>query len=409
MSEQTDILVFLSYASEDREHVLPVYEFLVKNGFPNVWMDVKKLLPGNIWDIEIQRNLRRAEIIIVFLSNNSVNKRGYIQKEIKTVLEYVKEKLSDDIYIIPVKLDFDVSIPEQLRSIQTLDLYENESLSQLKSALQAQAEILGLSILPSSTALDDIVISRKIFSERWEGLPGYEVSFNVPILYSTKFQNINEITKIIEAKYISQLQDHRKGKLDQSQTTFSWFQSSLLRTHTFDAHFDYVYNKNYIISIVYSVSWYGAGAAHPNYHFDTYNFILDPLIEIENIDFLFDKPDDAFPKLCEFVRKELLMITVVDAESEPKDNGQKLLEKEWVESGTDSWETLNSFAFSEKGLNIYFPPYQVGSYACGSHIITVPYQFIIDELKPDITHALSIEHLRYHLPHTGLSLPDLNP
>lgn len=63
---ENDIQIFLSYASQDQERVLSVYEFLIKNGFPNTWIDCKKLLPGQPWEFEIQRNLKKSEIVIFF-------------------------------------------------------------------------------------------------------------------------------------------------------------------------------------------------------------------------------------------------------------------------------------------------------------------------------------------------------
>lgn len=111
MSEKSEIQIFISYASPDQDRVLPVYEYLIKNGFPNTWIDCKKLLPGQPWELEIQRNLRKSEIIIIFLSHTSVNKRGFVQKELKTTLRYLEEKLFDDIYIVPIKLDTDVIVP----------------------------------------------------------------------------------------------------------------------------------------------------------------------------------------------------------------------------------------------------------------------------------------------------------
>lgn len=91
MTEQSEIQVFLSYASQDRERVLPVYEYLVTNGYPNTWIDCKKLLGGQNWDLEIKRNLGKSQIIIIFISNSSVNKRGYVQREIKIALKYLEE------------------------------------------------------------------------------------------------------------------------------------------------------------------------------------------------------------------------------------------------------------------------------------------------------------------------------
>ena len=63
--------------------------------------------------------MRTADFIMVFLSVRSVRKRGYIQSEIKKALLFWKEKLEEDIYLIPVKID-NCEIPGSLRDIQWL-------------------------------------------------------------------------------------------------------------------------------------------------------------------------------------------------------------------------------------------------------------------------------------------------
>jgi hypothetical protein len=77
-------LIFISYASPDRARVTPYYEDLENRGF-NVWIDYKRLLAGQKWDFEIRKTLDAAALVVVFLSNNSVDRRGYVQREIKLV------------------------------------------------------------------------------------------------------------------------------------------------------------------------------------------------------------------------------------------------------------------------------------------------------------------------------------
>ena len=102
MDEQN--LVFLSYASPDRDRVFEFCDDLSRRGF-NVWMDKRRIKGGQNWDFEINRALQKAVVIVVFLSTNSVNRRGYAQREIKIALDQARDRLIDDIYLIPVILD----------------------------------------------------------------------------------------------------------------------------------------------------------------------------------------------------------------------------------------------------------------------------------------------------------------
>jgi hypothetical protein len=388
MNEQSELQIFLSYANQDQERVLPIYEFLIKNGFPNAWIDCKKLLPGQPWEFEIQKNLRKSEIVIFFLSNVSVNKRGFVQKELKTSLRYVEEKLNSDIYLVPVKLDSDVLVPEELSKFQCLDLNRNNALSLLKESLISQAEKLGLNIDNTVNDLDEIHIGKKNYREVWDGLPGYEVDFSIPIFHSTKFENIGEITKIIEANYLERLHEYRLFKMEQTPDSYSWAQNSYSRTNTFDAHFGSIFHKNYFLSIHYAIHSYDAGAAHPNFGFKGYNFLLNPLIQISSIQSLFKNPSDAFMKIAAFVRQSLLNIPAETDENGNPVGDDKLLDKQWIERGTSDWDCFEAFVFSRDGLELSFPPYQVGPYMVGGHYVTIPYKTFQDDLRVIIKDAL---------------------
>ena len=90
--------VFLSYTSADRSRVVPYFEHLKSAGF-NVWMDTT-IKGGQNWDFEIQQALKKASLIVCFFSSGSLNRRGYVQREIKIALDFASEKLESDIFLI---------------------------------------------------------------------------------------------------------------------------------------------------------------------------------------------------------------------------------------------------------------------------------------------------------------------
>ncbi len=394
MTEQSDLQIFISYTVADRDRVIPIYEFLVRNGYSNTWIDCKKILPGQPWDFEIKRNLRRSEIVIIFLSNNSITKRGYVQREIKTATSYLEEKLQDDIYIIPIKLDEDAKIPDSLREIQYLNISSNDSLHLLKQALDVQRDKLCFEPNSATQNIDEIYSIRKIIKEKWEGLPGYNVDYSWPSFSSTKYPNIPEISKIIEVDLLKSLHSYRANKLEQRPVDFSWSQDEFLRTNSFDAHYEDIFHINNFISIIYSVSWYGASAAHPNYHFETYNFLLNPLIRIDNIESCFDNSESAFNEVIAFVRKSLAEETYYEIDADGNSIGDPIatLTEEWITGGTENWASLKAFGFSEEGLFINFAPYDVGPYAAGAFTVRIPYAFISKYLKLELQHALNSRH-----------------
>ena len=136
-----DHLIFLSYSSPDADAVFEFHDYLYSKGY-DVWFDKRRLKPGQNWDFEIKRALKAASIIVVFISNNSVDRRGYAQREIRIALEQAETRLIDDIYLIPILLDSDVPIPQQVADIQVIRANEEDRFEALISAIDHQFERL---------------------------------------------------------------------------------------------------------------------------------------------------------------------------------------------------------------------------------------------------------------------------
>ena len=96
--------VFVSYAKEDRGRALQYYELLAQEG-AEPWMDVKKLLPGQNWEAEIERAFSEANVVVLLLSKRSVDKRGFVQREANDAIERLRYKQPTDIYVIPLLLE----------------------------------------------------------------------------------------------------------------------------------------------------------------------------------------------------------------------------------------------------------------------------------------------------------------
>src|SRR5512143_2058877 len=101
MPEPRKLRVFLCHASQDKPIVRELYQRLLAEGWIDPWLDEEKLLPGQDWDLEIEKAAEAADAVIVFLSNNSVSKEGYIQKELRFVIDIALEKPEETIFIIP--------------------------------------------------------------------------------------------------------------------------------------------------------------------------------------------------------------------------------------------------------------------------------------------------------------------
>jgi hypothetical protein len=126
--------IFLSYARKDEKQVKKLYQRLSAAGF-KPWMDIEDLLPGEIWKSRIPQAIRESDFFLACLSGNSVNKRGWIQREIEDALDIWQEKLDSDIYLIPARLE-DCEVPERLSDFQWVDLFEEDGWTRLVEAIR---------------------------------------------------------------------------------------------------------------------------------------------------------------------------------------------------------------------------------------------------------------------------------
>jgi hypothetical protein len=136
--------VFLCHSSEDKSQVRSLYQFLVSAGV-DAWLDEEKLLPGQLWEQEIPKAVRASDAIVVCLSRNSINKRGYIQKEIREALGVADEHPEGALFLIPAKLE-ECDIPERLAQRQWVNLFQEHGNALLLNALQARATQLSVEL-----------------------------------------------------------------------------------------------------------------------------------------------------------------------------------------------------------------------------------------------------------------------
>jgi len=84
--------IFLCYSSQDKFIVRSLYNRLVKEDWIELWMDEKKLLGGQDWQLEIEKAVEETDKVIVCLSRESVEAEGYVWNELRKILDKSKEK-----------------------------------------------------------------------------------------------------------------------------------------------------------------------------------------------------------------------------------------------------------------------------------------------------------------------------
>jgi ActR/RegA family two-component response regulator len=130
------IKVFLSYERSDLKRISRLRSKLVAQGFLP-WFDIHDT-EGGRWEPQIKKAIHDADFFLACLSPNSVDKNGFIRKEIKWALEKQDELAHDEAYIIPIRLVPDVERPEQLKQFQSVELFKDGGFTKLVRMLLAK-------------------------------------------------------------------------------------------------------------------------------------------------------------------------------------------------------------------------------------------------------------------------------
>ena len=147
MPASRKLRVFLCHASQDKPAVRDLYQRLAADPWIAPWLDEEELLPGQDWNLEIEKAVESPDAVIVCVSKTSVSKEGYVQKELRKVLDIALEKLEGAIFVLPVKLE-DCELPRQLRDRQALNYFPDSNRAaayeKLKASLRIRKDSLGI-------------------------------------------------------------------------------------------------------------------------------------------------------------------------------------------------------------------------------------------------------------------------
>lgn len=375
--------IFLAHAKEDEKITESIYDKLKDNGY-TPWMDIRDIPAGVNWDYEIQKNFNNSNVIIIILSDVSCQKNGYIRREMNDAIDKLKYYKPDDIFVIPLLID-NSTVPTFISSkIQYIDYKREDGWELLEKSLALAATQQKIEITKGTT-YGDFIFTSITFKEEYNNVPGHEIEITYPIVTNlTKPQSANIISNYFKGRAANLVFNNRTSPWP---SNFGW-REEYKSTYTSDYIEGYyiAYCNNNILSILHNVNWYGAGAAHPNSHFDVSNFV------VTNIDysykfslhdlFIDDKWHDAINKIKERLISDAPRIYW-------ERTGEKPLESdmEWLVRGiTDS--KLDIFTISESGLTFHFAPYEIHCYALGPWELFISFYDIIDYIKPDGIYSL---------------------
>lgn len=129
-----DTRIFVSYAREDQAPAGSLVRFLRAAGF-DIWFDKDSLHAGQDWKLVIEQEIARARLLIICLSKTSVDKTGFVQKEMRLALQQAELRPESQVYIIPVSLDTCV-VPRAIERWHVLDLRDSDASRKLLEAIR---------------------------------------------------------------------------------------------------------------------------------------------------------------------------------------------------------------------------------------------------------------------------------
>jgi TIR domain-containing protein len=69
------------------------------------WLDSERLRPGERWKSAIRNAIKRSRYFIALLSSRSVDRKGFVHKEVLEALDELEMQPDSHIYLVPVRLD----------------------------------------------------------------------------------------------------------------------------------------------------------------------------------------------------------------------------------------------------------------------------------------------------------------
>jgi len=365
--------VFISYAAEDYSSAERLYDAFAA-GEIDPWLDRKKLRPGQYWQLHIDRAIRSADFVLILISRNSATKRGFVQREVKQALDIWQDKLEEDVFLIPCRIE-DCDVPDALRRFQWVDLFSTQGLDALiDTILQEQSRSVRARVhlgADASSSPLDIRISELTFRDAAKARSSYEANAFYPeISYGADPQNA--LNAIIKGTVFSQLGAFLNASnrisgppgLDgPEEAPASW-------TNEFDLRYSIKLITRDVVSVEFSIVTYYAGAAHSNLHTKTLNFL---------------QPGPAAVSFCELIGNQeeaVRKISKYCIESLYRQRGHSIADAqrdEWLESGAGpEAKNFEKYTLGSDGITIKFDPYQVDCYAAGPQIVILPGDQFLD-------------------------------
>jgi TIR domain/Protein of unknown function (DUF3298) len=376
-------VLFLSYASEDAARVEAFYDGFKATGL-DPWMDRRDIPPGAVWEDAVFDAIARCDQFIFFLSRNSATKRGFLQREMKRAQLHLEEKLEDDLYVIPVRLD-PVEMPRWLSRFQRFDAFDKGRISALIDFLLNKR---GQGPAPTSSLRRTLDYRMKAIESAKPETCELEVA--VPAFFSSDGKALANVNALLEGIVRGILTKFLEGLPEISAEELNEFPHLAASKDGLWIEPTVTTATSSLVSVEFFVSTYGRGAAHRQHFTSTVLVDIAKGAELQLQNILKDKNSavEFFSRYCKIALRsqwelDHLAYYGVKEEFNPADAEGWLNTFDKPDLGN-----FQQFVFRDNNLVFFFDPYHVGPYAFGRRTVELQFNEIYKLLSDQMIELL---------------------
>ena len=201
----------------------------------------------------------------------------------------------------------------------------------------------------------------------------YEIDVQYPQLSGGSNPNFEKFNQAVRASVLKKVGEFKKEmapKADEEPRPENSMGSDLSISYETELA------QDDLISVVFTISSYYQGAAHPNSYSEVINY------DLKNGKSL--KLYDIFKPGVKYLQA-LSSYCVADLKKQSKEKGADgMLDDSSINAGAGPKnDNYRSWSITRQGLGINFDSYQVGPYAAGAQYVKVPYSAIKDIVNPE--------------------------
>jgi len=354
-SYNVSIMMVLSCAPEDTTRAEKFYRAFEEAEL-EPWMDSEDRPLGELWERALSVAVHRCELLILFLSEHSVDRYGLLQKGLTQALNDWEKKESHEAYVVLVRLEA-CKIPKQLADFQKFDALDESKIPELVRLLR----VLNGKASGNFDFLPPQLEAFKLIPISSERRTHFDIGVTIP-QFNDEDQNdilcpVNDLIErtvrdileaFVGAEPLQSPEEIHELGLEKFPNDGFWLQPSILTA------------TRSLISIEFYISIYRRGEEDRQHYTRTLNIDVDNCSELFLKDIV-NNQDFAVRFFSVYCHNALMA-----------DPAFRLAEKDW-KFDSMGISPIQSFGFRRADLIFIFAPRQLGPSILSRKLVEIPF------------------------------------